>query len=213
MSGEQIVVTVIAAGGGSLTGWSARLFLGRLRRGVVVGVGPLEIAAALVAGISVSMAWGRPTLGLVLLAGVLLVLLTPVDVVHHRLPDAITLPALPIASIAVAVTFLCSHHSGSVIRAGITASVLWALFAGTARISSAWMGRGDVKLIPTIGLLTGYLSATAPVVALAAAFVLGAITSLAGIAFGRLKVKSAIPLGPFLLIGCWGVLLAAPLIR
>ena len=209
MSGEQITLTAVAVVIGAVAGWSSRLFLGRLRRGVVLTVGPLEATAAAVAGVSVAVGWARPTLGLVLLAGLLLVLLSPVDLVHHRLPDAITLPALPLAALAVAVTFLLSHQSGSVIRAVIAAAVLWAIFAGTARMSPRSMGRGDVKLIPTIGLLTGFVSVGAVVIAVASAFVLGALVSIAGMAGGRLRLKSSIPLGPFLLVGCWGALLVS----
>lgn len=192
---------------GAGIGHCLRRLLGRLRRGVVLRAGPTEVGAALVAGLSVGMAWGRPTLLLVLLAGVLLVALSGVDLVHHRLPDAITLPAVPVAAVAVALTFLFAPHSGSALRSVMSAAILWAVFAGLARLSSSWMGRGDVKLIPSLGLLLGYVSASTVVLGLGLAFVLGAMVSLAAVLAGRLRMRSAIPLGPYLLFGTWAVLL------
>ena len=38
------------------------------------------------------------------------------------------------------------------------------------------------------------------------AFVLGALVALLGLLFRRLSLSSAIPFGPFLLAGCWLVL-------
>jgi leader peptidase (prepilin peptidase)/N-methyltransferase len=68
------------------------------------------------------------------------------------------------------------------------------------------MGLGDVKLLPSLALMTGYLSVAAALLALAIAFLLGALVSLAGLALRRMSMTSAIPFGPFLLAGCWLVL-------
>ena len=77
-----------------------------------------------------------------------------------------------------------------------------------ARISSSWMGQGDVKLIPTLGLMMGYLSVGAVVIGLAIAFVLGIRWShWRESRPGGCELRSAIPLGPYLLFGCWSVLL------
>ncbi len=207
------VVVLVAALLGAVAGAGIRLLLGRLRRGVVMRAGVAEIATAVITAVGAALAWGDATFGLVLLAGLLLVALGSVDIVHHRLPDAITLPALPLTALAVLITYLLSPGSGSPLRAGISAILLWAVFAAMALASSSWMGRGDVKLIPTLGLLMGYVSVGAVVIGLAIAFVLGALVALAGIATGRLRLSSAIPLGPYLLFGCWSVLLFPTLLQ
>ena len=207
MRGVEVLVTALTVSGGAVAGALVRRLLGRLRRGVVLPAGPTEVAAALVAGLSVVMAWGRPTLALVLLAGLLLVALSGVDLVHHRLPDAITRPALPVAALTVVLTHLLAPSSGSALRSVVSGALLWMLFAALARLSSAWMGRGDVKLIPTLGLLLGYVSASSVVLGLAVAFGLGSVLSLAAVVAGRLRMRSAIPLGPYLLFGTWAVLL------
>ncbi len=201
------VVVVIAGVVGAVLGVGVRLLLGRLRRGVVLRVGVAEIATAVVTAVGAAIGWGHPTVGLILLAGLLMVMLGAVDIVHHRLPDAITLVALPLTALTVIGTHLLAPYSGSLTGAAISASVLWVVFATMARISSSWMGQGDVKLIPTLGLMMGYLSFGSVVVGLAVAFGLGSVVALAGIVTRRLELRSAIPLGPYLLFGCWSVLL------
>jgi leader peptidase (prepilin peptidase)/N-methyltransferase len=205
--GIEMLVVALTAAVGAGTGVLLRHLLRRLRRGVVLPAGPTEAAGAVVAGVSVGVAWGRPTLALILLAGLLLVALSGVDLVHHRLPDAITLPALPAAALAVIGTYLLAPQSGSALRSVVSAAVLWTGFALLARLQPAWMGRGDVKLIPTLGLLLGYVSSSSVVLGLAVAFGSGSLVSLAAVAAGRLRMRSAIPLGPYLLFGTWVVLL------
>lgn len=202
------VVPVIAATLlGAAAGAGIRLLLGRLRRGAALRRGVGEVAAAVVTGIGAAVAWGEPTLGLALFTGLLLVALGAVDVLHHRLPDAITLPALPVAAVAVALTAAVAPASGSLVSAGIAGVTLWAGFAAVARVSPRSMGRGDVKLVPTLGLLMGFVSPVAVLVGLLIAFLTGSVVALIGMAGRRLGWGSAIPLGPYLLFGCWVVLL------
>lgn len=203
---------VLGSALGAAAGAALRLLLRNLRRGVVLRVGWLEAAGASTTAAGLVLAWSAPTLGLVLFAGLLLVALSGVDIVHHRLPDAITLPALPLAAVAVLATNLVHPGSGSMLRAGSCAVVLWSLFAAASRMSAAAMGGGDVKLVPTLGLLMGYVSAGA-VIGLAMAFVLSALVVLVGLVVRRLRLNSAIPLGPYLLLGCWSVLLVPALAR
>jgi len=204
---ELLMSVLIGLVLGAAAGAGLRLFLRRLRRGALLPVGPLEAAGALTTSLGLGLGGRFPTVGLVLFAGLLMVALSAVDIVHHRLPDAITLPALPLAIVVVAATHALDPGSGSLLRAALCAAVLWALFAVAARISPAAMGRGDVKLIPTLGLLLGYVSTAAVVVGLAIAFLLGSMVAIGGLALRRLKLTSAIPLGPYLLFGCWCALL------
>ena len=60
------------------------------------GPGSSSSAAALVTGLGVGLSWPEPLVALVVWAGLLAVALGAVDLVHHRLPDALTLPAIPI---------------------------------------------------------------------------------------------------------------------
>jgi len=61
-----------------------------------------------------------------------------------------------------------------------------------------WMGQGDVKLAAALGLWLGYPQA---IVALVAAFLLGGGFGVIGLTARRLKLKQAVPFGPFLIAG------------
>ncbi len=61
-----------------------------------------------------------------------------------------------------------------------------------------WMGVGDIKLAFLMGLVLGWPNI---LVALLLAFYIGAIAGLVLIVYGRKKLKSEIPFGPFLVTG------------
>jgi leader peptidase (prepilin peptidase)/N-methyltransferase len=200
----------LAAALGALVGLGLRLLLGRLRRGALVRPGVLEVVTAVVSAVGVLVAHGRPQLGLVLWAGVLGVGLSAVDLKHHRLPDALTLPAIPISLAAVALTGWLAPDSGSVPRALFGGAVLGAIFGLLAFLTPRNMGWGDVKLVVSVGILLGFVSWAAVLLGLIVAFLLGALVSIAGIVVRRWNLKSAIPFGPSLLAGCWLVLVLPP---
>ncbi len=196
----------LAAVLGALVGFGLRLLLGRLRRGAVIRPGVLEVVTAMVSAVGVLLAHGLPHVGLVLWAGILGVGLSAVDLKHHRLPDALTLPAIPISLGMVALTGWLAPDSGSVLRAVLGGAVLGAIFGLLALLTPRNMGWGDVKLVVSVGILLGFISWSALLLGLIAAFVLGALVSIVGIVVRRWSLKSAIPFGPFLLAGCWLVL-------
>jgi leader peptidase (prepilin peptidase) / N-methyltransferase len=191
---------------GALAGWGIRLVLARIRRGVVVRPGPLELAAALLTGLGVALSWPAPTTAMVVWAGLLAVALSAVDLAAHRLPDALTLPAIPITAVILLVTDLAAPDAGSVLTAVLIAVALTGAFGALATVAPRAMGWGDVKLVPSLALLTGYSSIAASLLAVLLAFVLGAAVAVIGLLFRRLSLASAIAFGPYLLAGCWLVL-------
>jgi leader peptidase (prepilin peptidase)/N-methyltransferase len=197
---------------GAAAGWGIRLLLARLRRGVVVRTGILELASALVTGVGVALSWPGPLVALVVWAGVLGVGLGAVDLVHHRLPDALTLPAVPITLLLVGITELAAPAAGSVITALVVAVVVGAAFWALSALAPRSMGLGDVKLVPSLALMTGYVSVATGLLAVVIAFVLGALVAMVGMLSRRLSLDSAIPFGPFLLAGCWLVLVCPGLV-
>lgn len=194
----------VVAGAGA--GYGIRLLLARLRRGAVLRRGRPELAAAALTGLGVAVSWPGPLTILVVWAGLLSVALGAVDLVHHRLPDALTLPAVPISAVLIGVTALMYPGSGSLLGALVVAVVGTAAFWLLAAIAPRAMGMGDVKLVPSLALLAGYPSAASFVLAVVLAFVLGALVSMLGLLTRRLRLTSAIPFGPFLLAGAWLVL-------
>lgn len=69
-----------------------------------------------------------------------------------------------------------------------------------------WMGEGDVKLAAGLGLLAGYPNA---IVMMAFAFIMGGVSGAVLLATKKVKLKTAVPFGPFLITGAllaffWG---------
>ena len=199
-----MVVAAVAVG--AAAGWLIRLRLATLRRGVVLRAGIPEAASAALAGAGVALSWPAPGTAMVLWAGLLAVALGAVDIVHHRLPDALTVPAIPITLLLVAATESAAPDTGSVLRAVVVAAGLGGLFWALAALAPRAMGLGDAKLMPSLALLTGFVSVAAAVLAVVVAFLLGAVAALLGLLLRRLTLTTAIPFGPFLLAGCWLVL-------
>ena len=114
------------------------------------------------------------------------IVLAMVDLRHHRLPDALTLPL-------GAALLLTRFH-------GLGAAVLSALVFGGAhllvrRLRPAFMGGGDVKLAFGLG-------AALPFTSLLPAAILSSAVTLAVAAVRR---RRAVPHGPGLLAATWAL--------
>ena len=195
-------VAVLALVGGFALGAAARVWLGRLRRGVTLPFGSFEVGCALVAGAGAALS-PPSRLPMVLWIGLLAAVLSAVDLRHHRLPDAITLPAVPVTVLVAAVTLFGWPGSGSVWRALLGGAVLGGVFYLLALAAPAGMGRGDAKLSLSLGVATGYFSWSMLVLAVVAGFVIGALAAVAAVVLRRATMRSSIPFGPALLTGCW----------
>ena len=196
----------VAVVGGAAGGAGMRLLLGRIKRGMTVRPGPLEVLAAIITLAGFLLVGPGPRLGPVIMVGLLMVGLSWIDIAHHRLPDLLTLPSLAVAVALVVITEALVPDSGSWWRALACGAALAVVFFLITGVSPRSMGRGDVKLVPTLGVLTGYAGALTTVVAIALAFVLGALVALVGLAARRMTMASALPFGPFLLLGAWTAL-------
>lgn len=209
MVGEDLIAAVLGGTAGAMAGGGSRLLLARLRRGVVLRPGPLEMAGAIGGAITVALAWGSPLLVLAGWLALLLPTLSAVDLVHHRLPDAITLPAVPLTLVLILLTWWVAPASGSPVRAVLAAALVGGLFLGISLARPRAYGRGDAKLGFTVIAALGYLSWPAVLLGLLIAFSAGALVGLAGIALRRWNLAGSIAFGPYLLLGAWSVLLAA----
>ncbi len=127
--------------------------------------------------------------------------LAMIDIEHHRLPDAIVLPLYPVTALGLLLSQLIEsqgHWLSAVVGALIWALViggLWLLTAGRG------MGRGDAKLAPVLGSVTGWLGVEVAGIGLMTAFALGAIVGLGMMLVGRRQRRSRLAFGPFMLVG------------
>lgn len=94
------------------------------------------------------------------------------------------------------LSLITTSRTGSGLIAGLVATLLF--FSIVYVSKETWMGMGDVKLVFFLGLLLGVFKMA---VALFLAFEMGAIFGVILILSGRAKMKTALPFGPFLIIG------------
>ena len=132
--------------------------------------------------------------------------LSAIDLDVRRLPNALVLPAYPVLAVLVAVAAAAREDWGALARAGLGAAALFAFFYALAVVSPNGMGFGDVKLAGVLGLVLGYLSWGAVVVGAFAGFFLGALVGVAVMAVGAGGRKTALPFGPFMVLGALAAL-------
>lgn len=197
-------VGAVLAAAGVLAGACARQLLCRLRRGARVPPPWCELGVALAWG-AVGAAAGAgvvplPWLPVLLGLGWLAVAAGAVDVLHRRLPDALTLPALPLA-----LLLLAPLGPEVVLRAGMGAVLAFAAYAAVHLAAPAALGAGDVKLAAPLGAVLAGVSWEVLVVAgvLAAIFSGAAAVVLLAVR-GR---RGVLPHGPSMLLA--GLLVAA----
>ena len=191
---------VMTALGASVTGrfgasWS---LIGPRGRAVAVGTAVVDVAAA---------AWWLPETAGAIAAGLSLLVLVGaavVDVVEHRLPNALVgaaaVPVIPALAIAW-VTGSTDVVWGAFVGAALVAGPLLV----THLISPMGMGFGDVKAGAVLGAALGLISAQIAVLALMLGLVGSAVWALAG-------RRRSVALGPGLVGGAVVALFVARLL-
>lgn len=190
-----MAVTVLLGCAGLAAGWLARSVLARLPRGARVRPGWCELGVALLWAVS---GWAGAWTPVLLVLGWLTVALTATDLVHHRLPDALTLPAAP-----VAVLLLVPAGGPVALRAALGAGLLVAVHAAVHLVAPTALGAGDVKLAGAVGAVLGGVSWSALLLGPALAALLTAAVAVAGLLVGRLGRSDPLPHGPAMLASTW----------
>jgi leader peptidase (prepilin peptidase)/N-methyltransferase len=131
-----------------------------------------------------------------LLLGCLAIPMTVVDLAHRRLPDALTLPAVPVLGLALCAAALGGHDPALGSRAVVGAVVFSGAHLLVRVVSRRAMGAGDVKLAFGLGAVLGAVGWSALVVAAVLAAVSTALLAVAA------RTDTA-PHGPGLLAATW----------
>ncbi|MEQ3549804.1 A24 family peptidase [Pseudonocardia nematodicida] len=193
-----LVAAVLCGAAGALAGALTRRWLVRLRRGAPVeppwcevGLGVLWAALGVgVAGSLVDVRWAA----LLTVLSWLTVAGSATDLLRRRLPNALTLPALPLVLLA-----LVPAGEAAVLRGLGGALVLAGAYAVVHLVSPVAMGAGDVKLAGAVGAaVTGPAWASLPVAAVLVVQ-LSAVVAVVALVSGRAGWRTGLPHGPVLL--------------
>ena len=196
----------LATVAGGVTGALTRRWLGLLSRGARIPSPWCEAGTGAAWGVTVA-AWGLGgiaggVVGLLLGLGWLAVAGSAVDMTARRLPDALTLPAVPV------VLVLLVPLGGVVVLRGVAGAVV---VCGVHALVRLWvpsaMGGGDVKLAASVGAALAGVSWSAVVVGTVLAAVLTAVAGLAlpaatGWSTAVADGPATAPHGPSMLLAC-----------
>ncbi|MEO6944811.1 MAG: prepilin peptidase [Lacisediminihabitans sp.] len=140
------------------------------------------------------------------------VALALIDLDTRRLPNAIVMPAYLVGAVLLASSSVLSANFGSLLGAAIGCAALGLAYLLMAVIAPGGMGFGDVKLAGVLGMFLGWLGWGPLAVGAMMAFLLGGIFGIILIVARRGGRKTAIPFGPWMLLGAWiGVVAGAPI--
>jgi leader peptidase (prepilin peptidase)/N-methyltransferase len=156
--------------------------------------------AATWAVLSASLGWDAE-LPAYLVVAALALAMGYVDVREHRLPDPLIAGALAAGGVLLAVAATFTGEWTAYGRAWLVAAVLFAAYLGLAVLRPADLGMGDVKLAGVLGLMLGWLGWSTAVLGAFLGFLFGGVTGVLLILAGHADRKTAIPFGPFMLLG------------
>jgi leader peptidase (prepilin peptidase)/N-methyltransferase len=157
----------------------------------------VELLTALMFGLACWYYGPGPLLVARLVFGCALIVLFAIDLEHHLLPNAVTLPG-------IVVGFLFSFIAepgwqSSLVGILVGGGVLYAIAAGYYRVRrEEGLGMGDVKMLAMIGAFLGW---QLTIVTLVMASFAGSIVGIVLIALHRGNMKYALPFGTFLAVG------------
>lgn len=131
------------------------------------------------------------------------IVLTLIDLDTHRLPNSIVLPSYVVASILLTSAAWLTGEWGPLLRAAVGMAVLYLFYALLRLARPRGMGGGDVKLAGLVGIYLGWLGWGALAVGAFTAFLYGGVFGIALLLLRRAGRKTAIPFGPWMLLGAW----------
>ncbi len=128
------------------------------------------------------------------------------DVRWMLLPDRIVLPLTVLGGLQTAVAALWQADPAKLYVPLLGAVVIFGLFWLLYQLSrGAWLGGGDVKLAPLLGLLAG--TPLGALLVIFGASVFGTLGSLPMLLRGRKGLQRHVPFGPYLLLATFVVVL------
>ncbi|GAC1610055.1 MAG: A24 family peptidase [Mycobacteriales bacterium] len=159
----------------------------------------VEVGTAVVFGIMAARFGASLELPAYLYLAAVGVALAMIDIDVKRLPDVLTLPSYLVGTALLGVASV--HHPSVLLRAVLGGAALFAVYFALAFVYPAGMGFGDVKLSGVLGLYTAWLGWQVWAAGLLLGFFLGGFFGIGLILLKKGGRKTAVPFGPFMLIG------------
>ncbi|GAB2790728.1 prepilin peptidase [Amycolatopsis magusensis] len=132
--------------------------------------------------------------------------LVVIDIAEHRLPTALLGSCFVTTTAILVVTAWVRADLISAARSVAASIAVTALLLLVALLSGGGLGAGDVKLGGVLGLLSGWVSWSTPVLTLLAATTGAAVLLACRAAISRRWSSSPMAFGPFLLAGVYTAL-------
>lgn len=136
--------------------------------------------------------------------------LAVIDIDTQRLPFWIVAPSYAVAAVLLGLASLARQDLSAALRALLGAAVLWLLYRVLHLVYPAGMGYGDVRLAGLLGLYLGWWGWDRLLVGGFLAFAVGGVAGIVVLLLRRGGLRTAIPYGPYMLVGTWLGLLLGP---
>lgn len=175
---------------------------------VELATGMLFALTYLALGVGRDLPWAVPAY---LYLAAISIALSLIDLDTRRLPNAIVLPSYPVLAALLLLASWQGDAWPGALRALVGGVALWVLYFLVMLVRPGGMGFGDVKLAGLLGGALAWLGWGTFVTGAFGAFLVGGVFSIALLALGRAKRGSAIPFGPWMVLGAWlGVFAGEP---
>lgn len=135
--------------------------------------------------------------------------LAVIDAIEQRLPSTLLWPSYGVLAALFGLAAAAQANGSGTLRALVGMACLAAFYLLLAVVSRGGLGAGDVKLGGVLGLAMGWQSWSTILVGTILGWSLAALVRLALRLSGRWRRDSAMPLGPFLLVGAFAAVLAS----
>lgn len=172
--------------------------------------GRYPLVELLTAGAFAALGWrlgASAALPAFLYLGAVGVALALIDLDVRRLPNVIVLPSYGVAGVLLAVAAVVDRAADDYLRGLAGMAALFGFYFALALLHPAGMGFGDVKLAGVLGLYLGYLGWGPLVAGAFLGFLLGGVASAVLLLARRATRRSAIPFGPFMILGAFAAVL------
>ena len=129
------------------------------------------------------------------------VALGAIDLDTKRLPNALTYPTAVVVGLWLVIASILEGDPESALRTFVGGLSLGAFYLLLHLVYPRGMGMGDAKLAVSLGFALAWVSWASLLVGAFLAFALGAVVGVGLMLVGKAGRRSALPFGPFMLIG------------